>query len=627
VEQQREAADTALSARRTLCEQVEALPDADAEGVVAARARWDALAPLDDPREAALARRFAAACEAHAGRHRRWRAAEAAVQQLTQLVHQAESLAGSSPVPGLKAWQALESRWAARKAPSGGDVAALEARFAAAAERYRARREDADRARDAERARLLERLEGLHRDATEAVAAETLPLPAARRLLQAIESAVLDPGPLTPADRRATKERFTPLREELIRRVAKEEEAEGWRRWANVGAQEALIARVEALLASNDLAEGTRQLGPLQDEWKKVATASPERSQELWEKFRTARNELRRRCDAWMAENLAKKQALCAEVADVGESTDWNATADRIKQAQAAWKAIGPVPGRHAQAVWQQFREPCDRFFARRKQHFGRLDDERRANAERQRALCEKAEALADSTDWDATTAAFKRLQTQWKEAGPAPREEADALWKRFRAACDRFFDRSRRRDELEQEEHLRQAVGLADRLEAVALDGEGAPSDEEVRTLLDETWAEWLRLDVDPDAGRAVRGRLEAAVVRIAGARPDGVRGTRLDPATTNARREKLCAKVEELVERMAAPPPALSLEEQALALRERLAANTIAGAEADAGERGAVAREVARARTIWAHLGPVLDDAGRALAERFGAACARGG
>src|SRR6185295_14741109 len=132
-------------------------------------------------------------------------------------------------------------------------------------------------------------------------------------------------GPLPPAERReAWAERLGAARDELMRRLDQEADTEEWRLWANAGAQEEIIQRVEGLLAANDLLEGTRQLAKLQEEWARVASASPDRSQELWERFRAARNELRKRCDAYMAENLEKKRALCAQVAEVGDSTAWN---------------------------------------------------------------------------------------------------------------------------------------------------------------------------------------------------------------------------------------------------------------------------------------------------------------
>src|SRR4029450_10576713 len=161
-----------------------------------------------------------------------------------------------------------------------------------------------------------------------------------------------------------------------------EEHTEKWRRWGNVGAQEELIARVEALLESNDLTEGTRQLGRLQEEWARVATATADKAQGLWDRFRTARNELRKRCDAYLASNLERKRALCAQVAGIGDATDWNETSELMRRLQPEGKAIGPVPARHATGLWREFREPCDRFFARRQEDLDRLDEEAPENAE-----------------------------------------------------------------------------------------------------------------------------------------------------------------------------------------------------------------------------------------------------
>src|SRR4029450_13235692 len=144
-----------------------------------------------------------------------------------------------------------------------------------------------------------------------------------------------------------------------------EEHTEKWRRWGNVGAQEELIARVEALLESNDLAEGTRQLGRLQEEWARVATATADKSQALWDRFRTDRNELRTRCDAYLASNLERKRALCAQVAGIGDATDWNDTSELIRRLQTEWKAIGPVPARDATGLWRGIWGAWGMFFGR----------------------------------------------------------------------------------------------------------------------------------------------------------------------------------------------------------------------------------------------------------------------
>ncbi len=405
------------------------------------------------------------------------------------------------------------------------------------------------------------------------------------------------------------------------------DETEEWRRWANTGAQEEIIRRVEALLEANDLAEGTRILPKLQEEWAAVSTATPDKAQALWDRFRTARNELRRRCDAYLAENLEKKRALCAQVEGVGDSTSWNETADLVRRLQAEWKAIGPVPTKHAQALWRQFREPCDRFFTRRKEHFDRIDAERRENATRLAALCERAEALADSTDWDATAAAFRQLQADWKRTGPAPRAEADALWNRFRAACDRFFEQHRRRHDLAREELARQARAVCERLEAIAaappVEGDAA---EDVAKTIDAAWGEWVRLDLStlPDAA-ALEERLRAAGEQIASTRPGALRGTRLDLEVTGARREKLCIRLEEMIPDAAPDPRTLSIQEMALALRERLGTRTTPGKGSKPVRPKEVAEEVERIRGSWSRLGPALGEEARALAERFERALAR--
>jgi hypothetical protein len=628
----RTAIEDGLAERRRLCERVEALDGPDARAALDdVRATWARLAPLAEERAAGLARRFARASDACLQRYERWRDAAARRAELERLVVEAEALADASPVPPAKAWQALERRWTSllRDGTAANESDPLIDRVAEAGRRLEHRRREADTRRGEVRQENLTRLIALRARVQEMAAADAIKPAVARRELAAVDAAIAELPPLPPSERRAEwTERLVDARDQLLRRVRQAEETEGWRRWANVAAQQEIIARVEAILAANDLTEGVRQLGRLQDEWAAVASATPEKSQALWERFRTARNELRRRCDAYLAENLEKKRALCARVAAVGESTSWNETAALIKEVQAEWKAVGPVPGKHAQALWQQLREPCDRFFARRKAHFEQLDGERREVRQRKLALCERAESLADSTDWDATAAVLKQLQVEWKTSGPLPRPQSEVLWQRFRAACDRFFDRRSRREEIAREAVLERGRALCDVVDALAagLEGPEAGPDEQVGTTLDDTWAEWLRLDLGTSGEvGALEARLHAACERIAAVRPGSLRGTRLDPDATRKRREKLCARLEDLAGAPYEAPRQQSLQEMALALRERLATNTIAGGGGGGGRRQDLARELERIDASWKHLGPALDEPARGLAARFAKARAR--
>jgi len=621
------AHEEAVAARIALCERIEALDGEDAlRDLEQAGAAWSRLPALGDEEDAPLARRFAAAGAACAARHERWLAGANLRAVLEAMVAEAEGLADATPPPAPKRWKAIERRWAALFPSAGnGDpqLDELVRRLDATRERGRQRAHEVEARRSELERENLARLERLCARLDELATAETSGLRQARRELQAANAALADLGPLPPTERRAAwTERLSTARDALMRRLRNAEETEDWRRWANVGVQEEIIARVEALLESNDLAAGTRQLGRLQEEWAAAATATPEKSQVLWDRFRVARNELRKRCDAYLAENLERKRALCAQVAGVGEASGWNETTELIRRVQAEWKQIGPVPGKHAKALWQAFREPCDRFFARRKEHFDRVDGERREHAARKTALCEQAEALADSTDWDATAAALKQLQAEWKQIGPLPRAEAEALWQRFRTACDRFFDRRSRRDEIAREEALRRGGEICDALDALAteLDGEAMSVVDDVGARVDAAWTEWLHRDLARvDAAQALNERLRVACERIVAARPEALCGTRLDPDVTRKRREKLCGRLEAMLPASADAPRAMSVQEMALALRERLATNTIAGAAGKQTNRQETARELERIEASWDHLGPLLDAESRALGERF--------
>src|SRR5262249_30128435 len=182
---------------------------------------------------------------------------------------------------------------------------------------------------------------------------------------------------------------------------------------------------------------------------------------------------------------------------------------------------------------------------------------------------------------------------------------------------------RRSRREELAQEATIRSAQTICDDLEALAasLGGESGPAPEEIGPKVDEAWSAWLRLGVATlDAARPLRGRLHAPCEPIAAPRPESRGGTKLDPESTRKRREKLCARLETLLGTEPEVPRETSLQEMALALRERLAANTIGGAaDRETRSRQQVEQEVERASTSWIHLGPALDDEARTLADRF--------
>ncbi len=147
-------------------------------------------------------------------------------------------------------------------------------------------------------------------------------------------------------------------------------------------------------------------------------------------------------CASQFDENLVRKEAVVAAMEALSDSTDWKISADVIKARQAEWKTIGPVPREQSDALWQRFRAAGNRFFERRKAHYEEQEKDQQVNLARKEELCEKAEALSESTDWKQGAEGLKALQAEWKAVGAVPKEHNDRVWERFRKANDVFFER-----------------------------------------------------------------------------------------------------------------------------------------------------------------------------------------
>ena len=217
----------------------------------------------------------------------------------------------------------------------------------------------------------------------------------------------------------------------------------------NLLRKEELCTRAEELSGSTDWKSTGDALKALQAEWKATGPVPKEHNEAVWERFRKANDAFFERrqvhfsqVDTDLNENLRRKEELCAGAEELGESTDWKATAEAFKGLQAEWKAIGPVPKEQNEGIWERFRGAADGFFTRRKTHYDQLKKEQKENLRRKVALCEQAETLSASEEFKATTEALKALQAEWKAVGPVPRTRAEALWDRFRKANDAFFER-----------------------------------------------------------------------------------------------------------------------------------------------------------------------------------------
>ena len=221
----------------------------------------------------------------------------------------------------------------------------------------------------------------------------------------------------------------------------------------NLEAKTEFCEQAEALAESEDVVGAFKELQKLHEQWKEFGPVAKEYRDSIWERFRAATSVINKKYQAHFeglkeqhAANLEAKTALCEKVEaiaaqEIAGSNQWNALSKEIEAIQAEWRKIGFATRKDNQKVYDRFRAACDRFFSRKREYYNEFKDSMNDNMAKKLAIIEQAEALKDSTDWKKTSDAMIDLQRQWKEIGAVPRKKSEQLWKRFRAACDAFFN------------------------------------------------------------------------------------------------------------------------------------------------------------------------------------------
>ena len=221
----------------------------------------------------------------------------------------------------------------------------------------------------------------------------------------------------------------------------------------NLEAKQEFCEAAEKLAENENVVEAFRELQKLHEQWKEFGPVAKEFRDSIWERFKAATAVINKRYQGYFEgqkekqqENLEEKTKLCEQVEAIAEkevksSNEWNQLSNEIEQIQKKWRTIGFATKKDNQKIYDRFRAACDKFFARKREYYSQFKDSMNENMEKKLALIEKAEALKDSKEWKKTTEALIDLQKQWKEIGAVPRKKSEQLWKRFRAACDTFFD------------------------------------------------------------------------------------------------------------------------------------------------------------------------------------------
>ena len=270
----------------------------------------------------------------------------------------------------------------------------------------------------------------------------------------------------------------------------------------NLEAKEKFCEEAEELAASEDSIGAFKELQKLHEQWKEYGPVAKEFRDSIWERFRAATAVVNRKYQehfegvkAKQEENLAAKTALCEKVEAIAEmeitsSGDWNTQSKAIEDIQQEWRKIGFATRKENQKIYDRFRAACDKFFGRKREYYNRFKEDMNGNMEKKLSIIEKAEALKDSKEWKKTTDAFIELQRQWKEIGAVPRKKSEQLWKRFRAACDAFFDeKSKHGGDSNFHQNLEAKRALIAEIEAYELKGDD--SDAEAMNAFAARWKE----------------------------------------------------------------------------------------------------------------------------------------
>lgn len=215
----------------------------------------------------------------------------------------------------------------------------------------------------------------------------------------------------------------------------------------------AICEKAEELLIESNVLKAFNELQKLHDQWREVGPVTAIQKEELWQRFKTATDNINKRHLEYFTNikkeqeaNYKAKSLICEKVeeivsADYTSHKEWDDKFKEILKLQTMWKSIGFAPKKHNNAVYERFRSACDKFFEKKREFYSQDKEQAENNLQLKEDLCIQAEGLKDSTEWKKTSEILKNLQAKWKTIGAVPKKKSDEIWQRFRAACNAFFD------------------------------------------------------------------------------------------------------------------------------------------------------------------------------------------
>lgn len=269
----------------------------------------------------------------------------------------------------------------------------------------------------------------------------------------------------------------------------------------NLETKTKLCEAAEKLADEEDVISAFHQLQELHQQYRETGPVAKELREQIWTRFKAASTVINKRHQQHFEdlrskeeENLTLKTALCEKVEEISKqenktASDWEKRSKEIIDIQNQWKTIGFAPQKMNVKIFERFRAACDDFFGRKSEFFKEMKQAYAANIEKKKALVEKAQALADSTDWKVTSDKLINLQKEWKTIGVVPKKIGDQLWHDFLNACNKFFEARNAANagaRNEERENLEKKRSIIEQIKALVADAANATR-EKVQTLTDE--------------------------------------------------------------------------------------------------------------------------------------------
>ena len=257
----------------------------------------------------------------------------------------------------------------------------------------------------------------------------------------------------------------------------------------NYEAKLSLCEQAEALIMEPSIIDAFHKLQKLHDEWRETGPVANEFKEQLWERFKDASSRINKQHQEYFdaikreqTRNLELKTELCEKTEALIEQPftsrkEWNKASEQLLDIQKIWRTIGFAPKKDNTRIYERFRTACDGFFAAKPEFYAGIKSEMEHNLQLKTEICEAAEALQASEDWKHTTDELIALQAKWKEIGAVPRRYSEQIWKRFRAACDAFFEHKSKHFagvESQYEENLQKKQALIEEMAAADIKSGG---------------------------------------------------------------------------------------------------------------------------------------------------------